>query len=536
MISQFLSAAGWADARQVSIAGDASARLYVRLFRGSETAILMNAPVETTQSRQSLDAFRHIGAHLRRLGLSAPEEYAADPDHGLILMEDLGDQTLSFLLERDPERATVAYQAAADLLPRLNEAPPPEGLSAPDPGEMADMVRLTLDLAHTPAALNSRLLDALEEALRRHASGAPVLSLRDVHGDNLLWLPDRKGHAQIGLLDYQDAMLLPAGYDLASLVDDPRRVVPESLRDILISESDFSSARIAALSLIRNLRILGIFHRLSTQDSKPHYRDFLPRTRALILRCVDELPELKDPVTDLLRHTESWSGAAPHCLILAAGFGKRMGDLTKDLPKPLIKVAGKPLLDHALDIARDASIAHIMVNAHYHADQIERHLPSDVTCLVETPEILDSGGAVKNAMRHAHGDILVSLNADNVWAGPNPISMLRKAFDETRMDVLLLLVPLHRAVGRTEGPDFSIDADGRLTLNKQDGSHVYTGAQILNAKPAIDDPRDVFSLMDVWQNCQAKGRLFGLVYPGTWADVGHAAGIAAAEAMAATHV
>jgi len=300
----FLSAAGWGGAQSAPLAGDASARRYLRLTRGPQSAILMVAPVNTIADRTSFDGFRHVGAHLRTLVLSAPKEYAFDPSNGLILMEDFGDLTLSNLLRDDPGMAYTGYRAAAALLPRL-AAPPPSGLKSPDAAAMAGMVRLTFDLLPGSDALRVTLLAALAQALGTHAPGPHVLSLRDVHGDNLLWLPDRTGDARIGLLDYQDALMLPEGYDLASLLDDPRREVPEAWRAELVAE--FSTPpRIAILSLQRNLRILGIFHRLATRLGKPSYGAFLPRTRGLVTRAADTLPTLRKPVAELLERTADW--------------------------------------------------------------------------------------------------------------------------------------------------------------------------------------------------------------------------------------
>lgn len=213
------------------------------------------------------------------------------------------------------------------------------------------------------------------------------------------------------------------------------------------------------------------------------------------------------------------------CLILAAGFGTRMGALTAKRPKPLIKVAGRTLLDHALDAAQGAGP--ITVNAHFHADQIAAHVRGrDIAIQLEHPAILDSGGAVKRA---APDGPIATLNADNIWTGDAPIPQLSAAFDAAKMSALLLLVPRKDAVGRIGGGDFSMDRDGRLTLDKSADTYVYTGAQILDPTLCITDPRDVFSLRDVWQSYAAQGRLFGLVHKGRWADVGHPDGIAVAE-------
>ncbi|OAN75178.1 nucleotidyltransferase [Jannaschia sp. EhC01] len=218
------------------------------------------------------------------------------------------------------------------------------------------------------------------------------------------------------------------------------------------------------------------------------------------------------------------------CLILAAGFGTRMGALTADRPKPLIQVAGRTLLDHALEAAEGA--APITVNAHFHADQIVRHLDGrSIMVQHEQPNILDSGGAVKRAAQSMPKGPMATLNADNVWTGTAPIPLLHAAFDPARMGALLLLVPRAQAIGRLGGGDFAMRADGRLSFDKSPDTYVYTGAQILDPAPCLSDPRDVFSLRDIWQAYAAQGRLFGLVHKGQWADVGHPDGIRIAEEM-----
>lgn len=243
-------------------------------------------------------------------------EFAADPPCGLLLLEDLGDDTLSAMLASSHHATEQAYAETANLLIRLSRIAPPAGLANPDPGVMAGMVGLTFDMLPDSDGLRARMLAVLEAALKRIAA-PPVLSLRDVHGDNLLWLPERIGPARIGLLDFQDALLLPAGYDLASLVDDPRSDVPLIWRQVLIEEfaksegmtRDAAQERVDLMSLQRNLRILGIFRRLSTRFGKAHYAAFLPRTRALLSRAAQapSLAALRGPVGELLERTQDWA-------------------------------------------------------------------------------------------------------------------------------------------------------------------------------------------------------------------------------------
>jgi len=222
------------------------------------------------------------------------------------------------------------------------------------------------------------------------------------------------------------------------------------------------------------------------------------------------------------------------CMILAAGFGTRMGALTADRPKPLIPVAGRALIDHALAQADGAGATPLVVNGHYHADQMAAHLAGHhATFLEERPDILDSGGGVKNALAVLGTGPVFTLNADAVWRGPNALRTLLAGWEPTRMGALLLMVPQARATGRHGGGDFAMDAGGGLRRDK--GGAVYTGAQIIDARIIADWPGRVFSLRDIWQGLIDQGRLYGVDYPGHWADVGHPAGIALAEMMLEAH-
>jgi len=216
-------------------------------------------------------------------------------------------------------------------------------------------------------------------------------------------------------------------------------------------------------------------------------------------------------------------------MLFAAGFGTRMGALTADRPKPLIRVGGRVLLDHALGLVDGAGITTRVVNAHYRADQIAAHLAGTNAALsLEEPDILDTGGGLRAALPLLGPGPVFTLNTDAVWTGPNPLVALRKAWDATRMDALLLLVPTGRARGRDGPGDFTRAPDGRI---ERGGDLVYTGAQIVDPAGLGTIRQTAFSLNRLWDRIAADGRLFGLVHTGGWCDVGHPDGIAAAEDM-----
>lgn len=319
-VSRLLRDAGWLEAIRAPLAGDASARSYLRLTRpDGARAVLMQAPVGTETERASLAAVIRVNGHLADLGLSAPATLAEDMGNGLLLQEDFGDTTLARMLADGAGEAEPAYTAAAQVLDHLATAPLPDWAATPDASAQAAMLAPTLEALPNDPAL-AALPRLMAETLNRHADGPPVLALRDYHADNLIWLPDREGPARIGLLDVQDAVALPLGYDLASLLDDPRRDVPEGIRSALtdgfaathgLTEGQ-ATARLATLSLLRNLRILGIFRRLSTTGAKPRYAGFLPRTGQLVDRAAAHpaLEPLHAPVARLRALSADWAEVA----------------------------------------------------------------------------------------------------------------------------------------------------------------------------------------------------------------------------------
>lgn len=218
-------------------------------------------------------------------------------------------------------------------------------------------------------------------------------------------------------------------------------------------------------------------------------------------------------------------------MIFGAGFGTRMGALTKNRPKPLVDVAGQTLLDRTLGLARAFGSGPIVVNAHYLADQMAGHLAgaTDVALVIERPVILDTGGGLKAAIAQLGAGIVATMNSDAVFAGPNPLQVLEDAW-RPGMGALLLCVPPDRAIGHPAGGDFAIGADGMM---RRGGPMIYTGVQIIDTGWLDDIGERVFSLNSVWDRMEHRAALHGVSYPGQWADVGTPKGIALAEAMLA---
>ncbi|HEU0223660.1 MAG TPA: nucleotidyltransferase family protein [Paracoccaceae bacterium] len=227
-------------------------------------------------------------------------------------------------------------------------------------------------------------------------------------------------------------------------------------------------------------------------------------------------------------------------MIFTAGFGTRMGRLTFDRPKPLLEVAGRALIDHALDRVAAAGIPRAVLNLHYRGDLIRAHLSGrdrpELQFSEEQPEILETGGGLKAALPLLGKGPVLTLNPDAVWAGADPLAALRTAWEPGRMEALLCLVPREAALGHPGRGDFFLAPDGRLSRRgaASNAPYVYAGAQILGTERIRDHPATIFSLNRVWDGMLAEGRLFGIVHRGAWVDVGTSEGLGLAEALMRT--
>lgn len=297
--ADFIARAGWGDAEERLLVGDASFRTYFRLTRSSGTAVVMDAP----PPQEDVRPFVRIARHLGRLGLSAPEILAEEAGSGFLLLEDLGDDTFARVLDRGGDEGTL-YASATDVLVALHAAPcrgvlPGLGDYA---GEALIEAALLLPEWYLQAATGRETSPAEIEAyraawracLKALPSSAGALLLRDYHKDNLLWLPDRPGVRICGLLDFQDAQRGHPSYDLASLIEDARRDVSPVVYDACLARyiaatgldaADFRTG-FALMAAQRHARVIGLFVRLWKRDGKPDYLPHLPRVWRLFERAL----------------------------------------------------------------------------------------------------------------------------------------------------------------------------------------------------------------------------------------------------------
>jgi N-acetylmuramate 1-kinase len=358
-IRVLLAQAGFAGAVRSPVAGDASTRAYERLHRQGARAILMDAPprAETApcpptasaeerarlgynaQARLAagrVDAFLAIAKWLSGLGLSAPNILAADAEHGLAVIEDFGDDQYWALLQTDQDAGPL-YDAAIDALVQLHEETPPARLpvgAGQWPLLAYDRVAMRAEVALLPEWFGARQLnrpisdDALAQwlaawdaALDRMETARPVMALRDFHSPNLMWLPGRSGAKRAGLLDFQDALVGHAAFDLVSLLEDARRTIAPDFaahwrkayldRAGVIDREGFEAAY-AVLGAERNAKIIGIFARLKHRDGKPNYvAQHQPRVIQYFRRNLEH-PALADVSAWFAEHlpVESWADPA----------------------------------------------------------------------------------------------------------------------------------------------------------------------------------------------------------------------------------
>jgi len=326
-LRQFLDGAGYAEAKRQRMAGDASTRSYARLVRDDGVVILMNSPRRpdgpaiydgksysaAVHLAEDVKPFVAIAGALRERGFSAPAIRHADLDAGFLITEDFG--SAGFIEGEPPAPIAERYEAATDMLAALHRETPPEilplapqlGYTLPAFDTEALLVEIGLmlewylpDRGVEPADnLRAEFVMMWRDLLSKPAVAAKTWVLRDFHSPNLIWLGERAGFARVGVIDFQDAVLGPAAYDLVSLLQDARIDVPEPLELALLTryikarraaDDGFDPAGFAELYAImsaqRNTRLLGTFARLNRRDGKPQYLRHQPRIWTYLSRSL----------------------------------------------------------------------------------------------------------------------------------------------------------------------------------------------------------------------------------------------------------
>ena len=229
--------------------------------------------------------------------------------------------------------------------------------------------------------------------------------------------------------------------------------------------------------------------------------------------------------------------APRRAMVLAAGLGTRMRPLTDSTPKPLVKVAGKPLMDHVLDRLADAGVEQAVVNVHHFAEQLQRHLAHrqlpKIVISDERGLLLGTGGGVKKALPDLGNAPFFHVNSDTLWIDGvrSNLTRLAENFDPARMDILLLMAPTATSIGYSGRGDYGMLPDGALRKRKEKEvvPFVYAGAAILSPSIFADAPAGEFSLTKMFDRANEQERLFGLRLDGVWMHVGTPDAVQAAE-------
>jgi N-acetylmuramate 1-kinase len=385
MASIPFSNAGWGGSSVEPLAGDASFRRYFRLRNEGRTAMLMHAP----PPHEDPGPFLHVGQWLLDHGLRAPAIHADGADRGLVLIEDFGNDRMRDWLDENPSAEDATYRKAIDALVALHDCP--RSLCALRHAAYMREVRLFTEWFCPAAGLAVMWRRTMQHGSRCSLRCRAAIAGR--HG--AARLPCRKHHAagdgEQGLIDFQDALVGHPAYDLVSLLQDARRDVSPELEQAMLDHYRRTGgcgphflADYALLGAQRNAKIVGIFTRLWQRDGKPRYLSLIPRVWGAMERDLahpalapvanGSMPMSRRMARAARRRPGMSRLASDTAMVMAAGLGKRMRPLTATQPKPMVRVAGKPLIDHALDRLAEAGIAKAVVNVHYLADALEAHL------------------------------------------------------------------------------------------------------------------------------------------------------------------
>lgn len=204
-------------------------------------------------------------------------------------------------------------------------------------------------------------------------------------------------------------------------------------------------------------------------------------------------------------------------MILAAGLGKRMRPLTDTLPKPLISVAGKTMLQRAFEHLHDVGIFHIVVNTYYLGPLIEQSVPSN-TLISREDVLLETGGGIQKALPLLGKEAFFTINGDGIWSDSKSLLEMDKVWDDSKMDALLLLIPRERAHGYRGSGDFFLSSEGTLRRPEkgEEAPFVYIGIQLVSPRLFEDAPEGAFSLNILWDQAMEKGRLYGHIHKGDY--------------------
>ena len=541
------------DFKITPITSDASSRKYYRASFSDRPSVII---LDDEKLCCKTPEFVKLSSFLRSHGAYVPEVFFKDLPKGLLVLEDLGNDSIHSLLNKQNEQDLYLKSAQA-LAKVTNITDRPTGIKTFSKKELLHDIRLFTDW-YIPMVCGHPLSDQdkqqfldLVEKLSDLAFNVPNrLMLWDYHIDNLMLPPDSK---ECAIIDFQDAMWGPLTYDIVSLLAADRRTaspkIIKTTKDVFfatlsgISRQDFDDS-FAFFSMYRHMRVLGRFTTLTMVNRKEKYFQYIPQTWKMLEQVLQH-PKLLPIKQWVDKHIPPKSRVLPSrkpinsAIILAAGRGSRMQNITDTLPKPLVKVGGKSLIDYNFERILSANIDNIVVNLCYKGELIRSHLtekyPDIKISFSEEENALETGGGVKHALPLLKGDAFFVCNSDVFFIDKGYKPALWRMMDEwdfSKHDILLLLQPVTDICGDKSG-DYRIDKDGKIERNFQkqpDFPYMFSGISIVTRKIFDNVSEEKFSLRDMFDIAQSNGRLGFVVNSAQFYHVGTPEALAAAEA------
>lgn len=515
----------------IDIKSDASTRKYFRVILKDGTSKIL---MDDQDCRNHPKEFAELSNFLLKNNIRAPKIFSKDLKIGLMLLEDFGES--DFVKKATPQNEKKLLQKAVDVLIKLHNVKiRPNCVKDMNEKVILDNFALFSDW-FIPACLGRQLTSQertsffkIVKKLMPSALKLPsTLVLWDYHVNNVMY-PD-EGEAAI--IDFQDSLWGPGIYDLVSLIEDERRNIPNALAKEFkeyyftqmknIKHADFEKCY-AYMSVLRHMRVLGRFTTLILVSKRPSYAKYVPHGLELLKQSLQNpyLAELKNWINNYFPEN-LWSipqdKGIDKAFVLAAGRGTRMQHLTDHLPKPMIKIGNRRLMDYGLDLLKNAQIKDIIVNVCYRKCTIKKHMAAQKyfhTTISEEKQALETGGGIKKALKYFGDKPFVVVNSDNILIddGYKPIiRQMQDVWNDKKHDILLLLCNIKNIHGDTPvHGDYKI-ADDKIFRNKEkvpnhDFNWGYVGVAIVHPRIFKNSPRGKFSLVQLFDNAQDKGRL-----------------------------
>ena len=529
----------------VPLKTDASSRKYFRIIlKTGETLVLADDELK----KNKLPEFAKLAFFLKEKGINVPEVYATDFEKGFLLLADLGDDTFTKLLNKGKDEAFL-YELGTDALIKIAAIKEcPKGVCSLEKKRLINDICFFADW-YIPMAKGWPLTDEerrefidLITPLADLAFKVPNrLVLWDYHVDNIMLAPKQK---ECSVIDFQDAMWGPLTYDVMSLLEDARRAVNPDVQEKMkvkffdsltgVQKEDFDDSY-AFLSMFRHMRVLGRFTILAYVNGKPSYLQFVPHLWNMLSKTL-EYPKFAgvknwlDKVLPIEMRVIPQRKNIDEAMVLAAGRGIRMRELTNNKPKPLIEVCPKALIDYNFDRLKDAGVRNVVVNLCYYGDLIKAHIDSlyqdfRITYSVEK-ESLETGGGIKNALRYFKNEAFFVCNSDvffNEESMKPALWRMMDVWNEGKMDVLILLQDMNFVVGDKGAGDYRI-IDGKpqrnISKETQGFDYLFGGIYIIKKSIFKEIKEEKFSSVKLFDIAQNKGRLGFVVNKSTFYHVG----------------